>query len=115
MEYIPGKRVRGPDLPESNYLDAVDNLSRAEIDKSVWEFGYADPEGLWEAFSESIPLNQSFHDEVEVLKALIVESKVIDPITADSVTPWAWLEGQHRLKVAVDLGLDRIPGFFRVE
>lgn len=97
-------------------MDAVDNLPRAEIDKSIWEFDYADPEGLLEAFTHSIyPLNPSFGDEVEALKALVIESKVIDPITADSVTPWAWLEGQHRLKVAIDLELDSIPGFFRVK
>lgn len=112
--FVRGQRVLGPDLPESNYLDAVDNISRAELASSVWEFDYANPGGLWEVVGNVIPINALFLREVEALKKKISKSNRIDPITVDTSGPWPWVEGQHRLKVAIDLGWDTIPGFFRV-
>ena len=112
--FAQGQRIKGDQLPDANYGEALDHLSKEELASSVWQFDEADPHGLWEERVRGIyPTGKEFDRDVEKLKKKIQKSKVIDPITVDEVTPW--VEGQHRIKAAMDLSFETIPGFFRVE
>ncbi len=111
--FTVGQSVRGGDLPEPNVDEAYDNLG-SDLDGSIWVFDAADPQGLWDDRVQGVyPITASFLKEVEVLKKKIRKSKRIDPVTVDEVTPW--VEGQHRIRAAIDLGYDMIYGFFKEE
>jgi hypothetical protein len=94
-------------LPEQQRGEILDHMSLRKAKKTTWKLRLVEPEFVYYQYG----LPQVFMDQVKILMDEIERNGFTVPITVDGID--GWLEGNHRTRAAIALGLKSIPAYTR--
>lgn len=95
------------ELPEQNQGEVLDHMSIRKARKTTWRLRQVEPEFIYREYG----LPQTHMDQVQILMETIQKEGFTVPVTVDGID--GWLEGNHRTRAAIRLGLEFIPAYTR--
>lgn len=95
------------ELPDHQRGEVLDHMALRKAKKTKWMIRMVDPEFVYEQHG----LPQVHMDQVKILMDMIEREGFTVPITVDGID--GWLEGNHRSRAAIAIGLKEIPAYTR--
>ncbi len=95
------------ELPQHQQGEVLDHMSLRKAKKTKWMIRMVEPDFVYQQYG----MPQVHWDQVKILMEAIGKEGFTVPITVDGID--GWLEGNHRSRAAIALGLKEIPAYTR--
>lgn len=95
------------ELPPQQQGEVLDHMSLRKAKKTKWRIRLVEPEFVYEQYG----MPGVHMDQVRILMDMIEREGFTVPITVDGID--GWMEGNHRSRAAIALGLKEIPAYTR--